>query len=85
MADYKVERWDGDTWRGTDPAYHDTKASANKQAKFWRKRGWKIRIVKRNPARSRAKSRTISLKGFTGKIKQLANGALSIQGKGRKK
>ena len=40
-----------------------------------------------NSARRRnaPKSRTISLKGFTGKIKQLANGALIVKGKGRKK
>lgn len=58
-----------------------------------RKKASKYRVDYRaNPARRKTarrknapKSRTISLKGFTGKIKQLANGALSIQGKGRKK
>jgi hypothetical protein len=52
-----------------------------------------LKIVKTNPPRRKKatrrsnapKSRTISLKGFTGKIRQLANGALIVKGKGRKK
>lgn len=45
------------------------------------------RATKRKTARRKnpPKSRTLTLKGFTGKIKQLANGALTVKGRGRKK
>jgi hypothetical protein len=47
--------------------------------------GKHVQYVLKNPARRNApKSRTISLKGFTGKVRQLANGALQISGRGKK-
>jgi hypothetical protein len=45
----------------------------------------------KNPSRRKAKrknapkSRSVSLKNFTGKVKQLKNGAVVIQGRGKRK
>ena len=82
---------EGEQWRSGGHKVRIVKTDSNgRTVKKWLLPKTKKRNPARTPRRKTAnrknapKSRTISLKGFTGKVRQCSDGTLKITGKGKR-